>query len=109
MGTKLLYEVCPTCGDAIASRFDRTIAPIAPPADSAIDLHHGWIRSDTCVDHPNLLMVQSTYDKRHAQDDDIKLWDMELQPGETAPLHEHEYSYVFTVMVRASWLLPLYV
>jgi hypothetical protein len=54
-------------------------------------------------------MVQSTYDKRHAQDDDIKLWDMELQPGETAPLHEHEYSYVFTVMVRASWLLPLYV
>lgn len=37
--------------------------------------------------------------RRHAQDDDIKVWDMELQPGETAPLHEHEYSYVFTVMV----------
>lgn len=30
---------------------------------------------------------------------------MELQPGETAPLHEHEYSYVFSVMVRPSCLL----
>jgi hypothetical protein len=25
---------------------------------------------------------------------------MELQPGATAPLHTHEYSYVFTVLVR---------
>jgi quercetin dioxygenase-like cupin family protein len=42
------------------------------------------------------------------QDDHIKVWNMELQPGATAPLHTHEYSYVFTVLVsRASrWLDP---
>ncbi len=34
------------------------------------------------------------------QDDHIKVWEMELQPGATAPLHTHEYSYVFTVLVR---------
>lgn len=36
------------------------------------------------------------------EDDHIKVWDMELQPGETAPLHQHEFPYVFTVLVSSS-------
>lgn len=49
-----------------------------------------------------LTLIHTTCAHAHTQDDDIKVWDMELRPGETAPLHTHEYSYVFTVLVRAT-------
>ncbi|GAB5037174.1 cupin 2 barrel domain-containing partial [Nannochloropsis oceanica] len=31
------------------------------------------------------------------EDDQIKVWEMILQPGELAPLHTHEYPYTFIV------------
>ncbi len=36
------------------------------------------------------------------EDDDVRVWKLDLAPGEATPIHEHKHDYVFVVVAGGS-------